>query len=318
MMWPFAKRDEDDLPWGRGDGDPPADYRDAGLSPGGGFLPGEPFVGAWDDVDEVVDELPADAHAADGWAPREATSRESRGEARASRPRDPDGRADLARTKVCPQCGATLFADMPVCYGCLHEFSAEEELQGGLPAQGIDLGGFFSGEEGVDEGDMVVDERLAAMPGEAAGPAQGQGSLADAGVGSVDEPGPVLNEPRLDEAGRRPRHLAAPQRVAGLRCARPGRLGVELRGPGMLVRCHVPADGLTVGRDEDNDVVLWGERVSRHHVRILPAHDGLLVEDQGATNPALLNGQPVLGEEPFGPSDSLDLCGTLVRAVALA
>lgn len=30
------------------------------------------------------------------------------------------------RTKVCPRCGAVLYADMQVCYGCLYEYSGEE------------------------------------------------------------------------------------------------------------------------------------------------------------------------------------------------
>ena len=30
-----------------------------------------------------------------------------------------------AATKVCPVCGTTVFEDMNVCYGCLHEFDKE-------------------------------------------------------------------------------------------------------------------------------------------------------------------------------------------------
>ena len=32
----------------------------------------------------------------------------------------------LYTMKTCPECGATLFADMKVCYGCLHEFEEED------------------------------------------------------------------------------------------------------------------------------------------------------------------------------------------------
>ncbi|WP_028263314.1 hypothetical protein [Atopobium fossor] len=30
-------------------------------------------------------------------------------------------------TKVCPSCGATLFADMDICYGCLYDFTKTYE-----------------------------------------------------------------------------------------------------------------------------------------------------------------------------------------------
>ena len=29
--------------------------------------------------------------------------------------------------KTCPRCGAKLFADMDVCYGCLYDFATEHE-----------------------------------------------------------------------------------------------------------------------------------------------------------------------------------------------
>lgn len=31
--------------------------------------------------------------------------------------------------KICPICGATCFADMEVCFGCLHHFEGDESLQ---------------------------------------------------------------------------------------------------------------------------------------------------------------------------------------------
>lgn len=29
---------------------------------------------------------------------------------------------ESGKTKVCPQCGAVLFEDMPICYSCLYDF----------------------------------------------------------------------------------------------------------------------------------------------------------------------------------------------------
>lgn len=46
------------------------------------------------------------------------------------------GRQEGYRTKVCPRCGAELYADMGVCYGCLYDFTREKERPeaSGLPA----------------------------------------------------------------------------------------------------------------------------------------------------------------------------------------
>lgn len=41
-------------------------------------------------------------------------------------------------TRGCPQCGSELYADVPVCYGCLYEFPAEG---GGAEAGGVTGGG---------------------------------------------------------------------------------------------------------------------------------------------------------------------------------
>lgn len=47
-----------------------------------------------------------------------------------------DGRGrDVYETKVCPRCGAELYADMHVCYGCLYDFSRDAAREAGaLPA----------------------------------------------------------------------------------------------------------------------------------------------------------------------------------------
>lgn len=43
---------------------------------------------------------------------------------------------EAATLKTCPQCGAKMFDDMDICYGCLYDFSREEseteELWGSL------------------------------------------------------------------------------------------------------------------------------------------------------------------------------------------
>lgn len=39
-------------------------------------------------------------------------------------------------TRGCPQCGSELYADVPVCYGCLYEFASEGEGAEGREAIG--------------------------------------------------------------------------------------------------------------------------------------------------------------------------------------
>jgi ABC-type multidrug transport system ATPase subunit len=56
-------------------------------------------------------------------------------------------------------------------------------------------------------------------------------------------------------------------------------------------RVPIGPAGLTIGRDEDNDIVLAVGRVSRHHARIYADAGELWVEDLGSTNGTLLNGE---------------------------
>jgi len=51
-------------------------------------------------------------------------------------------------------------------------------------------------------------------------------------------------------------------------------------------------EGLLIGRDDDNDVVLDDPVVSRQHCRLRPAADGAALEDLGGKNPLLVNGLP--------------------------
>jgi hypothetical protein len=67
--------------------------------------------------------------------------------------------------------------------------------------------------------------------------------------------------------------------------------------PAMLVRpdgTAVPlADGLRIGRAEDNDVVLRDGRVSRAHARIVEADGGFAIEDAGSSNGTYVDGHRV-------------------------
>lgn len=174
----------------------------------------------------------------------------------------------LMGTKVCPRCGATLFADMGTCYGCLYDFG-----------------------------------RRAPSP-EAPAEAAGSRSL---GSSSAAPARRVV-----------PGHLtkATPDDTIDLAGAlEPARVQLRVITGDVEVSCQVPEEGLSVGRGPDNDLVLRGRAVSRHHLRILPDAAGLLVVDQGATNPALVDGVPVGESARASVGSVIGVCGTRLEVV---
>ena len=250
--------------------------------------------------------------------------------------------------KTCPQCGAQVFADMDVCYGCLYEFPP---LAGAATGTGVAellapeepsypafrLGGPAARGQ---EGEAARTGALGAVPSPQAGPQAGRGTS-----GAL-APDPALSSDLEEppEYVRTPRHLArsrdgvvrveqAPPRPVPADATAPLNLGAAPRVPAVddaapatrwtvlvhsgetLVRCAVPPQGLRVGRDPDNDVVLNVPSVSRRHLRICAGPSGLRAEDLQATNPAQINGVPLVGSAPFGAGDTLDVCGTQLCAV---
>lgn len=73
-----------------------------------------------------------------------------------------------------------------------------------------------------------------------------------------------------------------------------------------------------MGRGDDNDVILRARSVSRHHVRLFSSAAGAVVEDQGATNPALVLGSPLTGSRTLKLGDVLDIGGTRLTLVPVS
>jgi pSer/pThr/pTyr-binding forkhead associated (FHA) protein len=104
----------------------------------------------------------------------------------------------------------------------------------------------------------------------------------------------------------------ADPRTQGLEQRKPGegrpRLIVIEGGPPQSI--ELTADAYAIGRQQDNDIVLRSERVSRRHARVARAGDEWLVEDLGSFNGTLVNGARVPQETPraLRHKDLLQLC----------
>ena len=64
-------------------------------------------------------------------------------------------------------------------------------------------------------------------------------------------------------------------------------------------------DLLTIGRAQDNDVVLDDPQVSRYHAHLMRHGDEIIIEDLGSTNGTLVNGRRITGPHVLQPSETL-------------
>ncbi len=56
-------------------------------------------------------------------------------------------------------------------------------------------------------------------------------------------------------------------------------------------RAFVGPEGVTIGRAEDNTIVVASDMASRHHARVYPAPEGFRIADLGSSNGTYLNGE---------------------------
>lgn len=214
-------------------------------------------------------------------------------------------------TKACPRCGAVLFEDMDVCFGCLYDFSTAR----GEPSPGSD--------RPWDDGpraDWVDDEMSSLFADEAFSPPDDDDRWQE-----VEQP-PARDVRSADGAVESSSSTTQPLSVAAkaAKASFPAHLSengmrsaLRICGDALTVSCPLPEAGLSIGRDPDNDVILAARTVSRHHVRVFASdRGGATVEDQGATNPALIDGVPVRGKATLPLGSTLDICGTTCVLVA--
>ena len=62
---------------------------------------------------------------------------------------------------------------------------------------------------------------------------------------------------------------------------------------------------LTLGRSQENDIVLDDPQVSRHHAQVIRRGNQIIVEDLGSTNGTLVNGRRITGSHVLQPTETI-------------
>ncbi|WIG99348.1 FHA domain-containing protein [Myxococcus sp. SDU36] len=90
---------------------------------------------------------------------------------------------------------------------------------------------------------------------------------------------------------------------------------IIINGPGYFDTSYDLPEGVTsLGRADENDIVLGGDLVSRRHARLYVDGDVLRIEDLGSRNGSRINGAPLQGSRQLVAGDSVAL-GENVLAV---
>jgi hypothetical protein len=90
----------------------------------------------------------------------------------------------------------------------------------------------------------------------------------------------------------------------------PVRLRMQL-GPTIGQVYTMLGNTLTLGRAQDNDVVLDDPQVSRHHARVIRRGDQIIVEDLGSTNGTLVNQRRITGQHILQPTETIAVGGSV-------
>jgi Protein of unknown function (DUF3662)/FHA domain len=72
-------------------------------------------------------------------------------------------------------------------------------------------------------------------------------------------------------------------------------------------RMVIGANGATIGRSRDCDIVLQDPNVSRHHATVKPRGGSWIVEDMGSTNGVVVNGRRIDHPRVLSAGDEIEL-----------
>lgn len=79
---------------------------------------------------------------------------------------------------------------------------------------------------------------------------------------------------------------------------------ITINGPGYFDTAYdLPEGTTTLGRADENDIVLSGDLVSRKHARLHVRGEELVVEDLGSRNGSKVNGEPLTGSRAIAVGD---------------
>jgi two-component system, cell cycle response regulator len=88
---------------------------------------------------------------------------------------------------------------------------------------------------------------------------------------------------------------------------------VQIHGPNLGKKYTLQENELTIGRGEDNHIVVDLDTVSRKHARILRRQDQMFMEDLRSTNGTFLNNQEVKQETPLRSGDLITVGGSIFK-----
>jgi pSer/pThr/pTyr-binding forkhead associated (FHA) protein len=81
-------------------------------------------------------------------------------------------------------------------------------------------------------------------------------------------------------------------------------------GPLAANRYHVSCSPFTIGRSEDNDLVVPETAVSRHHARLEQQGESWVIHDCGSSNGVFLNGERLVSPQPLCGGDVIGIGGS--------
>jgi len=79
-------------------------------------------------------------------------------------------------------------------------------------------------------------------------------------------------------------------------------------------RYELGADDVSLGREDDNTIIISSDQASRHHARIQAVAGGHVLRDLGSTNGTFVNSKPVQ-QQPLRHGDVVRVASTVFKYV---